>query len=270
MAFKNNALATARTMRAVCILASMTFFAAAAHAEQNPATPAPAAIVSAPIVPPAATPSKVTPPAAPTIAQNSKVEVKPTWAELTAGQQKVLAPLAPQWSSFDVNHKTKWLAISEKYEKMTPEQQQRLEKNISDWAKMTPEQHRLARESYARTKKLDTEQKTALLQQYQQLSEEQKQKLADDAKVKKNIANLPSLQSKPKIIEPLKPKKTVANHNGTQTATNHVAGATPAAAPSASAVAAPATAPVTATTNVAPQTATPTTPAPTSSAPATK
>jgi len=248
MAFKNNALATARTSRAVCVLASLTFLAAAAQAEQNPAPPVatPAAAAPAPV---ASAPAKTaTPVVAPVIAQNGKAEVKPTWSELTAGQQKVLAPLAPQWGNFDVNHKTKWLAISEKYEKMTPEQQQRLEKNISDWAKMTPEQHRLARDSYVRTKKLDTEQKTALLQQYQQLSEEQKQKLAEDANAKKHIANVPSLQSKPKIVEPLKPKKSVANHNGAQTGTNHVATATPATAraatPATGTAATPAATPV--------------------------
>jgi hypothetical protein len=233
MAFKINALATARTLRAVCILASLTFFAPA-HAEQNPAPPAPAAVPLSATTP-ATAPKLAQGTGAPVVAPSNKTEVKPTWVELTAGQQKVLAPLASQWSSFDVNHKTKWLAISEKYEKMSPEQQQRLEKNISDWARMTPEQHRQAREGYARAKKLDTEQKTALLQQYQQLSDEQKQKLVDDANAKKHIANVPSLQSKPKIVEPLKQKKLVTNHNGT----NHVASTTPSAAPAQGKVATP-------------------------------
>jgi hypothetical protein len=139
-----------------------------------------------------------------------KSEVRPTWAELTPAQRDVLGPLASQWSQFDSNHKTKWLAISTKYQTMTPEKQQRLKQNIADWAKLTPEQHRLARESYAKAKKLAPEQKTAQWQQYQQLPEEQKQKLAADAAAKKRIANVPALQAKTKTVEPLRqPKKPV-------------------------------------------------------------
>ena len=142
--------------------------------------------------------------------------------ELNPLQQQVLGPLAPEWNKLDSNHKSKWLAIAGKFATMTPEQQIRLKKNISDWANMTPEQHRLARESYARAKKLDAEQKAAQWEKYQQLSEEQKQKLAADAKTKKRIANLPSLQNKPKTVDPLKSaKKSPANH--APATANHVA-----------------------------------------------
>jgi hypothetical protein len=154
--------------------------------------------------------------------QASKSEIRPTWSELTPAQRDVLGPLASQWSQFDSNHKTKWLAISAKYQTMAPEKQQRLKQNIADWAKLTPEQHRLARESYAKAKKLNAEQKTAQWEQYQQLPEEQKQKLAADAAAKKRIANVPSLQTKTKTVEPLrqpkKPPTQVANTPGAASA----------------------------------------------------
>jgi hypothetical protein len=147
----------------------------------------------------------------------AKPDVKPLWTELTPLQQQVLSPLAPEWNKLDSNHKSKWLAISNKYPTMTPEQQQRFQTNIHSFAKLTPEQRRVARESYARAKKLEPEQKTAKWEQYQQLPEEQKQKLAADAASKKHIANLPSLQNKAKTVEPLNAatasKKSLVNHS---------------------------------------------------------
>jgi hypothetical protein len=194
------AIAAARPSRAACILsllAALPIFAALFWVRPSfAADPAPAPAAAASPAASALLPFK---------------EVKPVWAELTPVQREVLAPLAAQWPQFDSNHKVKWLAISNKYPTMTPEQQGRLKQNIADWAKLTPEQHRLARESYAKAKKLDADQKNEQWQQYQQLPEDQKQKLAADAAAKKRIANVPALQSKPKTVEPLRqPKKPAA------------------------------------------------------------
>ena len=66
-----------------------------------------------------------------------------------------------------------------------------MQTRMQEWVALTPEQRRIARESYVRTKKLDTDQKTAKWQQYQQLSEDEKQKLLAAAEQKKHVANLP-------------------------------------------------------------------------------
>lgn len=185
----------ARPSRAACILSILAtvpvlialFWALPSHA----ASPQPAPPASAPAVP--------------------KAEVRPLWSELTPMQKDVLGPLAAQWPQFDSNHKAKWIAISNKYPSLSPEKQKKFKESIADWAKLTPEQHRMARENYVRAKKLDADQKAAQWQQYQQLPEEQKKKLAEDAAAKKRIANLPSLQAKSRTVEPLKaPKKPAA------------------------------------------------------------
>ncbi|HEY8025483.1 MAG TPA: DUF3106 domain-containing protein [Burkholderiaceae bacterium] len=194
MAFILRAHPAARMMRAVCILSLLAILFFIPH---SPWLATAVAAQPAAISTPAGTPTPAMP----------KPEVRPLWTELTPAQQQVLAPLAAQWGQLDNNHKVKWIAISNKYPSMTPEQQARLHANIAEWAKLTPEQHRLARESYAKAKKLNPEQKTAQWEQYQQLPEEQKQKLAADAASKKRIANVPSLQSKPKTVEPLKASK---------------------------------------------------------------
>ncbi len=89
----------------------------------------------------------------------------------------------------------KWLEIAAKYEKMTPAEQERLQARMREWVQLTPEQRRTARDSYARAKKLDSGQKSARWEQYQSLPEEEKQKLADKAKTKKNVVNLPRPKS---------------------------------------------------------------------------
>lgn len=136
---------------------------------------------------------------------------KPSWIELTPAQQQALAPLSTDWDKFDVARKKKWLEIGNKFPKMTPDEQQRVQERMREWIKLTPEQRHLVRENYARTKKLNPTQKTTQWQNYQQLPEEQKKKLADEAAAKKRVANLPtSPQNMGKTIHTTKSKPSAA------------------------------------------------------------
>jgi membrane protein involved in colicin uptake len=139
----------------------------------------------------------------------------PSWAELSPAQQQGLAPLEGEWDKMDSFRKNKWLAIGNKFDKMKPEEQQRLHERMREWVKLTPEQRRMARENYARVKKLNPDQKSARWQQYQQLPEEQKKKLAADAAARKHGATvLPSTQGKHrKTLPPIKasPKRMLEN-----------------------------------------------------------
>jgi len=128
----------------------------------------------------------------------------PLWGELTAAQQQALAPLANDWDKIESFRKKKWLEIGNKFSSMKPDEQQRVQDKMREWTKLTPEQRRIARENYTRTKKLGSDQKSAEWQQYQQLPEEQKQKLAIDAEKKKRVANLPSPHNKNKVVPSIK------------------------------------------------------------------
>ena len=70
---------------------------------------------------------------------------KPEWSELTAPQQMVLASLKDDWKELDSVRRAKWVKVANAYPKMKPEQQQRLQTQMRDWAKLTPEQRRVAR-----------------------------------------------------------------------------------------------------------------------------
>jgi Protein of unknown function (DUF3106) len=135
----------------------------------------------------------------------SKSAIRPLWVELTPVQQQALAPLSTEWDKIDATRKKKWLEIGNGFTSKKPEEQARIQERMREWVKLTPEQRHTARESYARTKKLSSDQKTAQWQQYQQLPEEQKKKLAADSASKKHVATLPpASQAKVKSIPPIK------------------------------------------------------------------
>jgi hypothetical protein len=130
---------------------------------------------------------------------------KPLWTELTPVQQEALAPLAADWDKLDGVRKKKWLLLTNRYASLTPEQQARMQERMREWVKLTPDERRVARESYSRTKKLEPDQKSAQWEEYQQLSDEQKKKLADDAIARKRVTNLPpAAPDKTKLIPPSK------------------------------------------------------------------
>ncbi|MGS0743019.1 DUF3106 domain-containing protein [Glaciimonas sp. GG7] len=106
---------------------------------------------------------------------------KANWDDLTPGQKQTLAPLASGWSELKLATRKKWIEISKRYNSMNTTEQARVQERMHDWVNLTPEQRRQVRENYARARKLDTEQRARRWAQYQQLPEEEKQRLAAEA-----------------------------------------------------------------------------------------
>ncbi|RJG06389.1 DUF3106 domain-containing protein [Noviherbaspirillum cavernae] len=192
--------AVSRRLRAACALGALSTVAALAFAAPDnlPAATGeggPAKSIVAPEINPA--PIHAT-------AKQQRAS-KPFWTDLTPVQQQALMPLAGEWDKLEPARKTKWLAIGNKFASMTPDEQQRVQERMREWLKLTPEQRRIARESYSRAKKLNPDQKSAEWEQYQQLSDEQKKKLAADAASKKRVTTLPPpSQAKAKTVPPIK------------------------------------------------------------------
>lgn len=124
-------------------------------------------------------------------AKSVEPDTRPRWNELTPTQQNALAPLAADWNKIEVFRKKKWLEIGNRFAGMNSDEQARVQERMREWAKLTPDERRVAREIYVRTKKLDASQKSAQWQEYQQLPEDQKKKLAADIPAKKRVSNLP-------------------------------------------------------------------------------
>ncbi len=105
----------------------------------------------------------------------------PHWKDLTPAQKQVLAPFAAEYDHWGAQRRLKWRGIAERYPKMTPEQQQRLQHQMQSWAALTPDQRRVAREQYKSIKSLPPEKKQEMREkwrEYQNLPPETKRELA--------------------------------------------------------------------------------------------
>jgi hypothetical protein len=173
-----------RHAAAICT-AALALAGAAAWAVAQQSSPAtPAKPLAAPAKP-AAAPGAAAGHAAPA---KPKALDKPLWRELTPAQQAALEPLSAEWDQMDGVRKRKWLEMSNRFSSMKPEEQQRVHERMREWVKLTPAQRKLARDTYTRTKKLAPNEKTATWESYQQLPEDEKQKLAAAAAARKAAA----------------------------------------------------------------------------------
>lgn len=101
-----------------------------------------------------------------------------SWAHLTPEQHAALAPFATEWDGFSDERKRKWIKIASHFAKMSTEAQKRLHERMSQWIGMTPEQRRVARENYQVSKALPPQARQKAWKAYQELSPEQKARLA--------------------------------------------------------------------------------------------
>ena len=118
-------------------------------------------------------------------AAQAKKQVKPAWAELTAEQQKVLAPLKADWESLEVERRHKWIGIAKRYPRMTVAEQERIQRRMQVWAKLSPDQRRQARETYKQIVKVPPEKRGNLREQwaeYQQLPPQERERLLSQPK----------------------------------------------------------------------------------------
>lgn len=186
---------------AAAVAGALAVIIAGAVTAQTPTTPVPAqqaAATPAVAVKPASAPSAKAPAAA--------ALAKPLWVSLSPAQKTALEPLVGEWDRMEAPRKQKWLEIANRFASMKPDEQARVHEKMREWVKMTPDERRLVRENYTKAKKLDVTQKSEQWEKYQQLPEEQKQKLAAEAaKSKKQLTNLPPpTQAGIKPLAPIK------------------------------------------------------------------
>jgi hypothetical protein len=154
-----------------CVVAAAVSLAAT-WPRFHPAAPASSALAGAP------------PKAAPANALVAELEPLPingnplSWSRLTDEQHVALAPFASEWDKFSDARKRKWLRIAARYPKMSPDAQKHLHEHMTEWVRMTPEERRVARENYQLSKDLPAQARKKAWTAYQQLSDEQKAKLA--------------------------------------------------------------------------------------------
>ena len=169
---------------------------------QHAASSAPATPPAAPVAEPVAT--SAGPASAPAIARATPGMVN-AWHTLTPRQQNILHPLRPEWNNLSDLNRSKWLKIAERYPKLKKDQQQRLQERMRDWVALTPQQRRIARENYQISKQLSAEKKAEAWQDYQQLSDEQKRKLAAAGRATKPSTAVSALPSSGGLVKDVRP-----------------------------------------------------------------
>lgn len=102
---------------------------------------------------------------------------QPGWSLLSTQQKIILAPLVSDWDQMENIRRKKWLGIAERFPKMTPEEQVRVQERMREWAALTPAQRAKIRDSYKEFNQLDPEKKQAVKKKweaYSNLSKEEK------------------------------------------------------------------------------------------------
>ncbi|HEV3007960.1 MAG TPA: DUF3106 domain-containing protein [Burkholderiales bacterium] len=121
-------------------------------------------------------------------AAKAKAQVRPAWAELTAEQQKTLAPLKADWESLEPERRRKWIGIAKRYPAMKVAEQERVQRRMQSWAKLSPEQRRQARETYKQIVKAPPAKRANLREQwaeYQALPEREREAVTPEPRRKK-------------------------------------------------------------------------------------
>jgi hypothetical protein len=120
------------------------------------------------------------------------VEEGVRWNDLKPAQRAALNPLERDWSGIDATRKQKWVEISGRYQKMSPDEQARIQARMNEWTKLSPQERGAARMNFQEAKQLPPQDRQARWDAYQALPPEKRRELAERAQppadVRKNGA----------------------------------------------------------------------------------
>jgi hypothetical protein len=131
---------------------------------------------------------------------------KAHWQELSPQQKEALSPLSEVWPTLEENRQRKWLEFSKRYEKMSPHEKERAHDRMKDWVNLSPEQRQKARENFREAKRVPPEQRQKKWEDYKELPEEEKKRLAEQARERRQ-----SGAAKPPVTNTLRPMPAPAD-----------------------------------------------------------
>jgi hypothetical protein len=111
---------------------------------------------------------------------------QPGWSLLSTQQKIILAPLASEWDAMDNLRRKKWLGIADRFPKMNPDERDRVQRRMHEWAALSPEQRARVRDSYKEFNQLAPEKKRALKKKWEtfsNLTEEEKRVVRETGKL---------------------------------------------------------------------------------------
>lgn len=105
----------------------------------------------------------------------------PAWNELSPAQRQALHPLERNWSAADAETKRRWLGVASHFERMSPEEQGRVQQRMNDWVKLSPRERNEARMNFSGARELSPGERRQRWEAYQALPEDQRRKLTGTA-----------------------------------------------------------------------------------------
>lgn len=109
-------------------------------------------------------------------------EPSQAWLSLSKRQKQALSPLSDKWDGLTPQQKQKWLTLARGFYQLTDPEQMVLHGRMREWAALSPRQRALARFNFNSTIALPIEDKLAQWAAYQQLTEDEKNKLTSGLK----------------------------------------------------------------------------------------
>jgi hypothetical protein len=104
-----------------------------------------------------------------------------SWSTLTPQQRSALDPLKKDWAELDGTSQEKWLALANRFPSMSAPERARVQARMTEWARMPAAERGRARLRYQRAKDISPQERQAQWQAYQNLPEDQRRKLAEEA-----------------------------------------------------------------------------------------
>lgn len=119
----------------------------------------------------------------------------PDWRSLSPAQREALRPLERDWSGIDAPRKQKWIELAGRFDRMSPDERDRVQQRMTDWVKLSPKQRNEARLNYQGARELSPQERQQRWEAYKALPEEQRRSLAASAKA--NAARPAARSEKP-------------------------------------------------------------------------
>lgn len=106
------------------------------------------------------------------------------WRALTPAQKKALMPLERHWPAMDDTGRDKWLNVANRFDKLSPAEQQRVQERMSQWAKLPAQERGEARLRFQQTRQLTADERQQKWAAYQALPAADREDLVRQARRK--------------------------------------------------------------------------------------
>jgi hypothetical protein len=160
----------------------------------------------------------------------------PQWRELTPAQRKILQPLAKHWAGMDEVGRDKWVNVADRFDKLSPAEQQRVQERMGQWAKLPPQERGEARLRFQQSRQLTPDERQQKWAAYQALPAADRQDLARQAVRKAKPVLLADNVAGPREAGQAYGGKHGPSTNNSAKKSNLVPGASNGATPSPTAV----------------------------------